>query len=71
VAKHATCKKYTYNHVHNATSIQVILTELAGVDGVQVLKDAPAPSRGVVHSVADFVSNLHAVMEGDMDLANI
>ncbi len=48
---HAISKKYTYNHVHDATSLQVLLTELVGANGVQVLKDAPAPSMGAEHSV--------------------
>jgi len=33
-AMHAICKKYTYNHVHDATLLQTILTELAGADRV-------------------------------------
>jgi len=41
---HAIHKKYAYNQVHNATSIQTILTELAGADGVRTLRDAPAPN---------------------------
>ena len=58
-------KKYTYNHVHDATSLQIILTELAGADGVKVLKDAPAPSAGTAHSVANLVSFLHSMMDSD------
>ncbi len=61
---HTICKKYTYNHVHNAASLQTILTELAGADGVRVLKDAPTPSAGRVHSMADLVSFLHSMMDG-------
>jgi hypothetical protein len=34
LAMHATCKKYTYNHVHNATLLQFILKELVGANGV-------------------------------------
>jgi hypothetical protein len=64
LAMHAIRKKYTYNHVHNAASLQTILTELAGADGVRVLKDAPAPSAGMAHSVADSVSFLHSMMDG-------
>jgi hypothetical protein len=63
----AICKKYTYNHVHDATSLQDILKELAGADGVHKLKDAPAPGKGTAHSVADSVSYLHAMMDADMD----
>jgi hypothetical protein len=32
-AMQAICKKYTYNHVHNMTLLQIILKELAGADG--------------------------------------
>jgi hypothetical protein len=64
LAMHAICKKYTYNHVHDAASLQTILTELAGADGVRVLKDAPAPSAGTAHSMADSVSFLHSTMDG-------
>ena len=38
--------------------------ELAGADGVRVLKDAPAPSAGMAHSVANLVSSLHLMMDG-------
>jgi ribosomal protein L7/L12 len=55
-AMHAICKKYTYNHVHDATLLQFILKELAGTDGVRVLKDASTPGTGTVHSVAKSVS---------------
>ncbi len=63
-AMHAIRKKYTYNHVHDAASLQTILTKLAGADGVRVLKDAPAPSTGTMHSVANSVSFLHSMMDG-------
>jgi hypothetical protein len=42
LAMHAIRKKYTYNHVHDGPLLQFILKELAGADGVRVLKDAPA-----------------------------
>jgi hypothetical protein len=64
LAMHAICKKYTYNHVHDAASLQTILTELAGADGVRVLKDAPAPSARMVHFVANLVSFLHLMIDG-------
>ncbi len=67
-AMHAIQKKYTYNHVNDAMLLQVILTELAGANGVQVLKDVPAPSAGAVHSVADSISYLYLMMNGDTDL---
>ena len=59
---HAICKKYTYNHVHDATSLQTILTELAGAVGVRALKDALAPNIGTVHSVANSVTFLNSMM---------
>ncbi len=65
VAMHAIRKKYTYNCMHDVKLLQVILTELAGADRVQVLKNAPAPSAGAAHSVANSVSYLQAMMDGD------
>ncbi len=64
-AMHAICKKYAYNHVHDATSLQTILTELAGADGVRALKDAPAPNAMTGHSVANFISFLNTMMNDD------
>ncbi len=64
-AMHAIRKKYTYNHVHNATLLQFILRELAGADGVRVLKDAPAPGTGNAHLVAESMSYLQAMMGED------
>jgi hypothetical protein len=63
----AICKKYTYNHVHDATLLQDIMKELAGADRVRKLKDAPAPGTGTAHSVADSVSYLSAMMDADTD----
>jgi hypothetical protein len=62
---HAIRKKYTYNHVHDATLLQTIITELAGADGVRALKDAPAPNAGTVHSVATSGSFLNSMMNID------
>ena len=61
-AMHAIRKKYTYNHVQDATSLQIILMELAGADGVRALKVAPAPNAETVHSVANSVSFLNSMM---------
>ena len=61
------CKKYTYNHVHNATLLQDIMKELAGADGVHDFKDTPAPGTGTAHSVADSVSYLSAMMDANTD----
>jgi hypothetical protein len=68
-AMHAIRKKYTYNHVHNATSLQFILKELAGADGVRVLKDAPTLGTGTAHLVAESVSYLQVMMGDDTDSA--
>ncbi len=54
LAMHAIHKKYPYNHVHDATSLQTILMELAGADRVRVLKDAP----GLVLILAGSVCNV-------------
>jgi hypothetical protein len=59
---HAIRKKYAYNHVHDATLLQTILTELAGADGVRALRDAPAPNAGTAHSFAKSVSFLNSMM---------
>jgi hypothetical protein len=64
----AICKKYTYNHVHDATLPQDIMKELAEADGVRELKDAPAPGTGTLHSVANLVSYLSAMMDADTDM---
>jgi hypothetical protein len=63
----AICKKYTYNHVHDATLLQDIMKELAGASGVHELKNAPAPGTGTVHSVTDSVSYLSAMMDANTD----
>ncbi len=39
------------------------MTELLGADRVRVLKDAPPPSAGTAHSVADSVSFPHSMMD--------
>ncbi len=64
----AICKKYTYNHVHDATLLQDIMKELAGADGVRKLKDVPAPGTGTVHSVTNLVSYLSAMMNANTDM---
>jgi hypothetical protein len=63
----AICKKYMYNHVHDATLLQDIMKELAGADGVRELKDVPVPGTGTAHLVADSVSYLSAMMDADTD----
>ncbi len=63
----AICKKYTYNHVHDATLLQDIMKELAGADRVRELKDAQAPGTGTAHSVTDSVSYLSAMMDANTD----
>jgi hypothetical protein len=66
---HAIRKKYTYNHVHDATLLQFILKELAGTDGVRILKEAPTPGTGTEHLVAESVSYLQAMMGEDTNSA--
>ncbi len=68
-AMHPMCKKYTYNHMYDATLVQFILKELVSANGVRVLKDAPAPGTGTVHLVAKSVSCLQAMMGEDTDCA--
>ncbi len=58
---HAIPKKYTYNHVNDATLLQTILTELAGANGVRALRDAPAPNAGTAQSVTNSVSFLNSM----------
>ena len=61
--------KLQHNHLHDATSLQTILTEFAGADGVRTLQDAPAPNAGTAHSVANSVSFLNSMMlNSDTDL---
>ncbi len=64
-AMHAICKKYTYNHVQDVTLLQFILKDLAGTDGVHALKDTPTQGTGTMHSVAESVSYLQAMMGKD------
>jgi hypothetical protein len=47
--------------------MQLCPKDLAGADGVRVLKDAPAPGTGTVHLVAKSVSYLQAIMGEDND----
>ncbi len=70
LAMHAIPKKYTYNHMHDTTLLQFILKELAGTNGVHVLKDAPAPGTGTAHLIAESVSYLQAMMSKDTDSAH-
>jgi hypothetical protein len=64
-AMHAIRRKYTYNHVHDATSLQTTLRELAEADGVRALKDAPAPNAMTGHSVVNSISFLNTMMNKD------
>jgi hypothetical protein len=68
-AIHALHKKYTYNQMHDASLLQFILKELAGTNGIRVLKDAPAPGTGTAHLVAESVSYLQVMMGDDTNLA--
>jgi hypothetical protein len=48
--------------VHDGTSIQIILKELMGADGIRVFKDALAPGTGTAHLVTKLVSYLQGMM---------
>jgi hypothetical protein len=65
LAMPAIFKKYTYNHMHDATLLQFILKELVGANGICILKDAPAPGTGTTHLVAKSVSYLQVMMGED------
>jgi hypothetical protein len=62
---HTIRKKYMYNQVHDTTSLQFFLKELAGTNDVGVIKDAPALGTGTAHLVAESVSYLQAMMGED------
>ena len=51
-------KKYSYNHVHDATSMAFILKELAGADELRTMKLAPAPNASKANAVAKYKSIL-------------
>ena len=51
-------KKYSYNHVHDATSMAYILKELAGADERQAMKLAPAPNINKANAVGKYRSIL-------------
>ena len=62
-------REFNYNHVHDATSVARILTEMAAADGVRELRDAPAPtgdsyrSHGDANAVNESVSILRDLLE--------
>ena len=51
-------KKYSYNHVHDATSMAYILKELAGADELRAMKLAPAPNINKANAVGKYRSIL-------------
>ncbi len=57
--------KYAYNYKHDKASLKVIMTELAKVDSVRTLKDAPAPGIATANSVTDTIKQLKT-MTGDI-----
>ncbi len=65
LAMHTIHKKYAYNHVHDAMSLQTILTELVGTNRVRALKDAPAPNATTGCSVTNSISFLNTMMNND------
>jgi hypothetical protein len=64
-AMHTIRKKYTYNHVHEVTLLQIIVKELVGSDGIWVLKDTTALGTETVHLVAKSVSDLQTMIGED------
>jgi hypothetical protein len=69
LAMQAICKKNTYNHVRDTALLQIVLKELAGADGVQVLKDPLTLGAETAHSAAKLVTYLLAMMGEDTDSA--
>jgi hypothetical protein len=57
--------KYAYNYKHDKASLKVIMTELAKVDSVRILKDALVPGTAMANSVADTTKQLKT-MTGDI-----
>ena len=53
-------KKYSYNHVHDATLMAYILKELAGADELQSMKLAPAPNLNKANVVGKYRSILQS-----------
>ncbi len=51
--------------MHDAALLPIILKELAGADSVRVLKDSPALGTETMHSVAEWVFYLQAMVDGD------
>jgi hypothetical protein len=51
-------KKYTYDHVHDATSLAFILKELEGADELRTMKLAPAPNSNKANAVSKYRSIL-------------
>ena len=49
---------YSYDHVHDATSMAFILKELAGADGLRAKKLAPAPNISKANAVGKYCSIL-------------
>jgi hypothetical protein len=62
---HARQKLHVQPCTHDAALLQIIHKELRDADSVQVLKDTPAPGAGTVHLVAEPVSYLQMMMDGD------
>jgi hypothetical protein len=56
-------KKYTYDHVHDATSLAFILKELTGADELRTMKLAPAPNS----NKANAVSKYRSILQGAND----
>jgi len=67
-------KKYSYNHVHDATSMAYILKELAGADKLQAIKLAPAPNSNKANAVGKYrfiLQHPNDSWDGESSYANL
>ena len=60
-------RRFPYNFVHDATSLQEMLTELAGADAVRKLKDAPPPTQGAANAVTKHLHTLSKLFRAPSD----
>ena len=63
LALQSICTKYAYSYKHDNALLKVIITELAKVDLVQTLKDAPILGTATANSVADTIEQLRAMTD--------
>ena len=56
-------QKYKYNHRHDATSMQDVLTELAKADATRNLNDAPEPTNNSANSVQESIAQFQQMWQ--------